>query len=92
MRRAARTDRNHAQIVGAFRQLGFEVESLAAVGGGVADLLVYQRGRSRLILVEVKDGSMPPSERRLTSAQIKWHKRFPVSVVETVDDVLEFLK
>ena len=91
MRRAARTDRNHAQIVGAFRQCGCEVESLAAVGGGVADLLVYQRSRQRYLLVEVKDGAKMPSERRLTPAQVEWHKRFPVDVVESIDDVLALL-
>lgn len=39
-RRAARTDANHTDVVGALRDVGTSVSSLAAVGHGVPDLVV----------------------------------------------------
>jgi hypothetical protein len=72
MRRAARTDRNHAEIVSALRKVGAHVTSLAAVGDGCPDLLVGYRGK--LHAVEVKDGRKPPSHRALTLEQQAWHE------------------
>lgn len=47
MRRAARVDANHAEIVAALRDRGCLVQSLAALGHGVPDLLVKApRGKS----------------------------------------------
>lgn len=43
MRRAARTDANQTAIVEALRKCGASVQSLAAVGKGVPDLLVGLR-------------------------------------------------
>ena len=59
MRRAARVDDNHLAIVRALEKAGAAVTSLATVGDGVADLLVSYRNRWHVI--EVKDGSKPPS-------------------------------
>jgi len=91
VRRAAKVDANQAQVVAALRAVACEVECLHAVGGGVADLLVYRRPTQRLFLIEVKDGSKPPSERRLTPAQEGWHRRFPVSVATSVEDALRIV-
>jgi hypothetical protein len=88
MRRAAKTDANHAQIVSVLRKCGCDVQSLAAVGDGVPDLLVHHRPTGRLALAEIKDGDLPPSRRRLTAAQREWHARWPVTVVETVEQAL----
>lgn len=71
MRRAAKVDRNQPEIVAALRKAGATVESLAAVGCGVPDLLVGFQGRT--VLIEVKDGARPKSERQLTTDQIEWH-------------------
>lgn len=87
MRRAARTDANHAAVVGCLKACGCEVQSLAAVGDGVADLLVFHRSTKRLLLVEVKDGKKIPSKRKLTADQVEWHSRWPVSVIERVEEV-----
>ena len=89
MRRAARTDANQAAIVRALESLGCTVQSLAAVGGGVPDLLIGWRGLN--LLLEVKDGGKPPSERKLTPDQVRWHRdwRGQVAVVETVDDAIQ---
>lgn len=87
MRRFAKVDANHAEIVAAFRACGALVCSLAAVGKGVPDLLVA-KGR-RVFIVEVKDGSKVPSKRKLTKAQADWHALgWPVSIVQDVPGAL----
>lgn len=92
MRRAARTDTNHGEVVKALTRCGCLVQSLASLGGGVADLLVYHIATDRLMVVEVKDGSRIPSERRLTPAQEKWKaKGWPVRVVDSIESALAAL-
>ena len=89
MRRAAKVDANQDQIVEALRTAGATVQTLAAIGKGVPDLLVGHRGKT--ILIEVKDGRKPPSERRLTEDQVKWHGAWrggPVAIVMDVEGAL----
>lgn len=64
MRRAARIDDNQREVVRALRAAGAMVVSTASLGGGFPDLAVIHNGRVHLL--EVKDGSKPPSSRRLT--------------------------
>ena len=71
MRRAAKIDATQTAIVSALRAAGATVQSLAAVGDGVPDLLVGIRGQT--LLLECKDGNQPPSKRRLTEDQLAWH-------------------
>lgn len=89
MRRAAKVDGNHAAIVAAIRRTGASVQSLAAVGGGVPDLLVGYLGTN--LLLEVKDGAKAPSKRRLTPDQVAWHSdwRGKVYVVTSPDEALD---
>ena len=92
MRRAAKVDANQEQIVEALRAAGATVQTLAAVGKGVPDLLVGFQGKT--VLLEVKDGRKPPSERRLTEDQLKWHGAWrggPLAVVDGVDAALRVL-
>ena len=56
MRRAARVDVNHSQLVAAFRSLGCSVLSLAAMGKGVPDLLVATKGITWLVEVKTPKG------------------------------------
>ena len=49
MRRMAKVDATHGQIVHALRAAGFSVVDLSRVGGGVPDLLVGGRGHSWLV-------------------------------------------
>lgn len=88
MRRAAKVDANHAQVVSALRAAGAVVQSLAAIGKGTPDLLVAFRGD--MFLLEVKDGSLPPSGRQLTPDQVDWHVAWcaPVHVVLSPEDAL----
>lgn len=89
MRRAAKLDRNQPEIVEALRGIGASVESLAAVGHGVSDLLVGFRQRN--LLLEIKDGRLAPSRRVLTPDQVLWHAQWrgTVYVVETVEQAIE---
>jgi len=85
MRRAARTDGNHEEIVKALRAVGATVQSLAAVGHGVPDLLVGYQGKT--ILMEVKDGTKSTSKRQLTEDQVKWIDAWSGGSVFIVDNV-----
>ena len=91
MRRAARVDDNQTEVVAALRAAGCGVVSLAAVGKGVPDLLVCARGET--LLVEVKDGSKPPSKRKLTDAQVDFHRdwRGRIETVTSAEDALRKL-
>ena len=60
--RAAKVDKNQTEIVEAFRKLGFSVQHLHTVGGGVPDLLVGRGGIN--LLVEVKDGGKSQTNTR----------------------------
>lgn len=88
MRKIARRDANHAEIVKAFRKLGWSVLDLAQIGGGCPDLYVARPGRSTL--VEVKDGAKPPSQRVLTPLQVKFRAewRGDITIVTSVADVM----
>ena len=92
MRRASKVDGNHNVIVQAFRALGCSVQSLAAVGKGVPDLLVAFAGLNHL--VEIKDGSKRKSQRQFTKSQVVWAStwRAPRHLVESVDDVQRLVK
>ena len=92
MRRAAKVDANQEQVVEALRAVGASVQTLAAVGKGVPDLLVGYQGKT--LLLEIKDGRKPPSERRLTEDQLKWHGAWrggPLAVVDGPDAALRML-
>lgn len=88
--RATRVDRNHGEIVDALRKIGCSVQSLATIGDGCPDLLVYSSAMGELMLMEVKDGTKPPSARALTADQCRWHSgwRGAVYIVTSVDEAL----
>lgn len=93
MRRAARTDSNQTQIVQALRRAGATVISLADQGSGVPDLLIGFAGKTALM--EVKDGSKPPSERTLTPMQLLFHAQWrggTLAVVNDIEGALRVLK
>ena len=68
MRRAARLDGNHREVVDEFRRFGCSVLDMSRLGEGTPDLLIGYGGIS--LLVEVKDGKRPPSRRTLTGDQV----------------------
>ena len=91
MRLKAKVDANQKQIVTALRDAGCSVQSLAATGRGVPDLLVGRDGKN--LLLEIKDGSKRPSERKLTPDQKTWHSawRGQIHVVNNPDEALELV-
>lgn len=91
MRRAARVDDNHGDIVAALRRVGASVTSTAGVGKGFPDLAVGFRKRNYLL--EVKDGNKVPSARRLTDDEEQWHAawRGDAFVVESVEQALRVI-
>ena len=90
--RAKRVDKNHAEIVKLFRDCGCSVCDLSAVGGGVPDILIGMPGDN--ILIEIKDGSKPPSKQRLNNKQKQWHMEWPgpCFVVHNVDEALSIMR
>lgn len=93
MRRAARVDANHGEIVRAFNALGIRVLDLSAVGSGCPDLLILCR--NRLALVEIKDGSKTRARQALTPQQMAFRAQWtdaPLFIARSVDDVGEIAR
>jgi len=91
MRKAAKIDDNQKAIVNVLRQIGASVQSLAATGKGVPDLLIGYRGIN--YLMEIKDGNKVPSAQKLTIDQEHWHSlwRGSVHIVNSIDQALKIL-
>jgi hypothetical protein len=96
MRLAANADSNQPEIVKQLRSVGVSVQCLHSMGKGVPDLLCGFRGKNALL--ELKDGSKPPSAQRLTTDERDWHAKWAgqVAVVSTfteaMDSILEQCK
>lgn len=72
MRHAKRTDANHAEVRDGLRARGWAVFDLSGAGDGIPDLAVsVVPGKPHFL--ELKDGTKPPSARKLTAAQERWH-------------------
>ena len=79
-------DANQSAVVAALRAIGCEVFVASHIGKGFPDLMVLPPGGKRgPLLMEVKDGSKPPSAQKLTPDQVKFHSYWPVVVVNSVD-------
>lgn len=89
VRRRGRIDRNHGEIVKALRDARCSVQSLANIGGGCPDLLVGFRGKNYVL--EVKDGLLTASERKLTDDERIWHACWMGSakVVNSVEEAFK---
>lgn len=88
MRRAAKRDDNEKEIVVALRKAGAYVSFIDEP----CDLIVGYQGKT--ILLEVKDGNKPPSARKLTEREQKFHDEWtggPLYVVTCVQDALDRL-
>lgn len=90
---SAKTDANQTEIVEALRAIGAMVYPTHRLGGGFPDLLVGWKGR--LLLLEVKDGSKPPSARLLTDKEQGFHAAwtgYPVIVVESAEQAIAVVR
>ncbi len=90
MKRAARIDGNHREIVDVLRAHGASVLPLHMIGNGCPDIAVGFRGQN--FLVEIKNGSILGW--KLTDAQKKFHVEWNGSVVilDSVDTTLAWLR
>lgn len=89
-RYARNVDGNHRTVVDAFRRAGCSVLVLSTSVAGAPDLLAGCAGRS--FLVEVKDGSKPPSRRKLRDSQVEFAASWrgsPVHVVKSAEEAFE---
>ncbi len=91
MRLRARTDRNQIEIVKALRQIGCSVKVTSKLGRGFPDLVVG-RGKRNLLL-ELKDGKKPLSERQLTEDEQKFKREWAgqYAVVESPEDAVDYV-
>jgi len=91
-RHSARTDGNQTLIVQQLRRCGFSVHITSMVHDGFPDIVVGWRGINYLF--EIKDGNKPPSARKLTPDEKKWHDAWKgsVHVVKSFDECLEILR
>lgn len=88
MRRAARRDDNETEIVKALRKAGAYVAYIDSP----CDLIVGFQNRT--VLLEVKDGNKPPSARKLTPNEQKFHDEWtggPLHVVTCIEEALDTL-
>ena len=91
MRQRARIDTNHREVVKALRQIGCSVLSLAAVGKGCPDLLVGRQRKNWIM--EVKNGALSPSLRRLTTDEQKFRDLWAgqYTVVESAKQAVYYI-
>ena len=85
--RARRTDANQEQLVKDLRKSGYTVKVTSHVGEGFPDLVIAKDFKT--MLVEVKDPDQPPSKRKLTPDEVKFHLSWNdfVIVAETINDI-----
>ena len=90
-RRAAKKDANHNEVTDAFTSLGYSVLDISQLKN-CCDAIVAKAGKT--IAIEIKDGSKPPSQRKLSEGEIKfrdnWLGRW--ALIESVEDVLKLHK
>lgn len=90
-RRAAKVDANQPEIVKAFRKLGWYVLIISQLKN-CCDVIVSKNGRT--IAVEIKDGSKPPSQQKLSDGEAKFKNEWQgeymlVTSIEQVKSIEE---
>ncbi len=87
MRRAARTDNNHAEIRDGLRDAGYPVHDTSGIGGGFPDLMVESKASDPIfVLMEVKT-----EKGKFTSAQKRFHyihRRGPICAPRSLEAAL----
>lgn len=89
--RAAKVDSNQPEIVKAFRDMGCSVKIVSQLKG-FCDVII---GKHKInVLVEVKDGTLVPSKRRLTKDEQTFFDSWLgwAEVVESVDDAIALVR
>lgn len=89
MRQAARKDANHEQIKDIFTWYGFDAIDTSGFTGKMLDLLITL-GSHFFMFVEIKDGSRPKSQRKLTDDEKKFIAKRPdhCMVIESAEQAV----
>jgi hypothetical protein len=88
-----RTDRNHREISTACKQIpGVSYFNTHEIGKGFPDIVIGYKGKN--YLVEIKDGTKAPSQRKLTKAEAVFHESWTgqIATITSVDDLLTLLR
>ena len=87
--RTKRRDTNHGDIVRVLEQVGFAVKDTSQLGGFV-DVVASRANVNYLI--EIKDGSKPPSDQVLTPKEQEFHDswRGPIEILRSTEEALAF--
>jgi len=93
LRRAAKVDRNQPEIVKALRQMGATVLITSQLKNAFDILVGY---RKKLFIVEIKDGLLPPSARKLTEGELKCKEKFEsvgvkYHVIKSIDEAIDMI-
>jgi len=93
MRRRAKVDENQPEIVAALRAVGAWVLPVHQLKNAF-DVLVGYRGG--LFIMEIKNGELPPSQRRLTEGEEKCKRDVEKSgnkynVVENIEEAMNVI-
>ncbi len=88
LRRASRIDANQPEIVKTFRKLGWYVLIVSQLKS-CCDIIVSKCGRT--IAVEIKDGSKPPSQQKLTPGEVKFKEEWQgeYMLINCIEDIFK---
>lgn len=91
LRRAARVDSNQSEIVAAFRKMGCSVLIISQLKN-CADLVISNGPAT--VVVEVKDGTLPLSARKLTAGEERFRQEWKGAycVVESLQDAADLVR
>lgn len=97
MRKYGKKDANQTEVVTALRKAGLSVAITSSMGDGFPDLVVSGFSTTqmcigkRTVLIELKDLSQKPSDRRLSPAEKKFHDSWKgeIYVCTTAEEILK---
>jgi len=92
MKKHGRKDVNQKQLETVFKAYGFTTYDTSSLGDGFPDFIAGKDSNNYLI--EVKDGSKPPSKQRLTPMEERFHRtwRGNVHVLNSEEQAERFCK
>ena len=89
--RACRVDANHKEVSDAFKKFGCSVLSISTLKN-CGDLVVAKNLKT--VVIEVKDGSKPPSARKLTTGEAEFSGKWKgiYVIVKDLSDVIAVVR
>jgi hypothetical protein len=87
-----KVDANHKDLMTKLRLIpGISVASTHTIGKGFPDIVIGYKGLN--YLVEIKDGTKPPSQRKLTQDEVSFHSNWngQVQICNNFYEVLKML-